>query len=73
VTYKLSFAEEVKYLHNHLGLSQKALDEALGVSFATINHWEVGHTEPHKLVRKYFEAYKAKIKKLGQSDDPASM
>jgi len=68
-----SFAEEVKNLRNQLGLSQKALARALGVSFATINRWEMGHTEPHNLVREHFEAYKAKMTKTGLSNDPASM
>jgi putative transcriptional regulator len=57
------FALEVKTLRNTLGLSQKALAQALGVSYATINRWEMGHTEPHNLVREHFEAYKARIEK----------
>lgn len=73
VISKYSFAEEVKDLRNYLGLSQKALAKALGVSFATINRWEMGHTEPHNLVREHFEAYKAKMTKSGPSNDPASM
>lgn len=54
-------------------MSQKALAKALGVSYATINRWEMGHTEPHNLVREHFESYKAKKIKSGPSNDPASM
>lgn len=68
-----SFSDEVKTLRNVLGLSQKAFAQALGVSYATINRWEMGHTEPHNLVREHFEAYKARMIKTGPSDDPASM
>lgn len=69
----LSFAEEVKELRRFLSISQKELAKALGVSYATINRWEMGHTEPHNLVREHFEAYKARMIKSGPSNDPASM
>jgi DNA-binding transcriptional regulator YiaG len=69
---KSTFAKEVKKFRNTLGISQKALAQALGVSFATINRWERGHTEPHNLVRKHFEAYKAKTFEAGSVDDSAS-
>lgn len=68
-----SFAEEVKELRRFLRISQKELAKALGVSYATINRWEMGHTEPHNLVREHFEAYKARMIKSGPSNDPASM
>lgn len=67
------FADDVKRLRILLGMSQKALAKALGVSYATINRWEMGHTEPHNLVREHFEAYKAKKIKSGPPNDPASM
>lgn len=54
------FAEDVKKLRMTLGLSQKTFALELGVSYATINRWEKGHSEPHKLVRDHFEAYKMK-------------
>lgn len=68
-----SFANDVKALRNALGLSQKALAQDLGVSYATINRWEMGHTEPHNLVREHFESYKDKMTKKGLSNDPAPM
>ncbi|MGB4587428.1 MAG: helix-turn-helix domain-containing protein [Rectinemataceae bacterium] len=70
---KSVFANEVKTFRNTLGLNQKALAQALGVSYATINRWERGHTEPHNLVREHFEAYKAKAIEAGSVDDSASM
>jgi DNA-binding transcriptional regulator YiaG len=57
------FADDVKKLRHTLGLSQKALALALGVSYATINRWEMGHTEPHNVVREHFEAFKTKMLK----------
>ena len=56
-----SFAEEVKTLRARLGLSQQAFAKALGVSFSTVNRWEMGHTEPHNLVREHFEAFKNRM------------
>jgi len=56
-----SFAEEVKTLRERLGLSQQAFAKALGVSFSTVNRWEMGHTEPHKLVREHFESFKNRM------------
>jgi len=73
VLQKSVFANEVKDFRKSLGLSQKVLAEKLGVSYATINRWEMGHTEPHNLVREHFEAYKAKMTKLGSDHDPASV
>jgi putative transcriptional regulator len=55
------FAGEVKELRTSLSMSQKAFAEALGVSYATVNRWEMGHSEPHRLVREHFEAYKARM------------
>lgn len=69
---KSVFAKEVKKFRNTLGVSQKALAQALGVSYATINRWERGHTEPHNLVREHFEAYKAKTIEANSADDSAS-
>lgn len=60
------FADDVKNLRNKLGLSQKALAQALGVSYATINRWEMGRTEPHYVVREHFESFKAKMTKKEQ-------
>jgi putative transcriptional regulator len=55
------FSDEVKALRISLSMSQKAFAEALGVSYATVNRWENGHSEPHKVVREHFKAYKAKV------------
>jgi putative transcriptional regulator len=68
-----SFADEVKTLRKALCLSQKAFAQALGVSYATVNRWEMGHTEPHNLVREHFEAYRTKMTKSGPDNDSASM
>jgi len=40
---------QIKKLRADLGLTQQALAEKLGVSFATVNRWENGQTKPSQL------------------------
>ncbi len=40
--------QNIKELRQTLGLSQQALAELLGVSFATVNRWENGKAKPQK-------------------------
>ncbi len=40
--------DEIRRLRARLGLSQTELAERLGVSFATVNRWENGHTKPYR-------------------------
>jgi putative transcriptional regulator len=56
-----NFPEIVKEVRKKLGLSQKALAQALGVSFATVNRWENGRTMPSKLALRQFEQFCAKM------------
>ena len=41
--------ELVKYIRNSLGMSQQEFASKLGVTFATINRWENGHSTPNML------------------------
>ena len=45
----ISFSEQVKAIRTTLNLSQEELAHAIGVSFATVNRWENGKTEPSKM------------------------
>ncbi len=47
----------VKEIRRQLGLSQEELAHALGVSFATVNRWENGKTNPSKLARNQFRLF----------------
>lgn len=38
----------VRAIRRALGLTQEALARRLGVSFATVNRWEGGHTRPQR-------------------------
>lgn len=51
------FASKVKALREQLALSQEDLAKALGVSFATVNRWENGKTQPSKLAKNQFERF----------------
>jgi transcriptional regulator with XRE-family HTH domain len=43
------YPEAIKKLRADLGLTQQALADKLGVSFATVNRWENGQTRPSQL------------------------
>ena len=51
------FSEQVKAVRSVLNLSQEELAHALGVSFATVNRWENGKTNPSKLAQRQFEQF----------------
>lgn len=42
----MSFSKEIKTLRQECLLSQKAFAKRLAVSFATVNRWEMGKTQP---------------------------
>jgi len=52
---KEDFGVRVKELREQLHLTQEAMAETLGVSFATVNRWENGWTAPSKLALRQIE------------------
>lgn len=59
------FGSKVKALRGQLSLSQEGLAKELGVSFATVNRWENGKTNPSKLAKNQFELFCLEQKKQG--------
>ena len=53
----MTFGEKVKQVREELKLSQEEMAKALGVSFATINRWENGHTHPTYEALQRFEKF----------------
>ena len=49
------FCARVKELREQLNLTQEAMAETLGVSFATVNRWENGWTAPSKLALRQID------------------
>ncbi len=49
------FGTQVKELRERLNLTQEAMAETLGVSFATVNRWENGWTAPSKLALRQID------------------
>ena len=49
--------EKLVYARAVLNLSQQALAQKLGVSFATVNRWEKGHSIPSKFHEIRFERF----------------
>jgi len=52
---KEDFGIRVKALRERLHLTQEAMAETLGVSFATVNRWENGWTVPSKLALRQID------------------
>jgi DNA-binding transcriptional regulator YiaG len=50
------FGAQVKELRERLHLTQEAMAEALGVSFATVNRWENGWTAPSQLALRQIDS-----------------
>jgi DNA-binding transcriptional regulator YiaG len=50
-------AQRVRELHNMMQRSQKKFADALGMTFATINCWENGHTIPSPLALKQIDVF----------------
>ncbi len=63
------FSEQVKAVRTALNLSQEELAHALGVSFATVNRWENGKTNPSKLAQRQFEQFCEVHRKEGNLHD----
>jgi putative transcriptional regulator len=61
-----NFPETVKEVRRQLALSQEELAHALGVSFATANHWENGKGVPSKLAQRQFEQFCEQMNKQGK-------
>lgn len=53
----MTFAEKIRFLRGKLYISQQALAKELGVSFATVNRWENGHTNPNWMLECKFYDY----------------
>ena len=60
------FSAIVKNVRRQLGISQEALAQELGVSYATIHRWENGKTTPFKLARVQFDAFCLKMNREGR-------
>ena len=58
--------ELVKEVRRQLGISQEDLARELGVSFATVNRWENGKSQPSKLARAQFDAFCKKMTEQGK-------
>ena len=53
----MEFKEKILYVRAKLNLSQTDLANELGVSFQTINRWELGKVSPIKKAEYAFELY----------------
>jgi SNF2 family DNA or RNA helicase len=43
------YADRIRRLRGEIGLTQQAMADRLGISFATVNRWENGQTKPSRL------------------------
>jgi len=65
------YPQQIKKLRVDLGLTQQALAEKLGVSFATVNRWENGQTKPSKLSWTQFRHLESTIAEEASPDRKA--
>ncbi|MFC1818250.1 helix-turn-helix domain-containing protein [Thermodesulfobacteriota bacterium] len=61
-----NFADQVKSVRKQLGISQEELARKLGVSFATVNRWENGRTNPIMLAKTQFDEFCKKMTGQGR-------
>ena len=62
------FSALVLKVRTRLGLSQEAMAQEFGVSFATINRWENGKTLPSNLARARFQSHCEELATTGSLD-----
>lgn len=53
----MEFKYKILKVRETLFISQAVLAKKLGVSFATVNRWEKGHTEPNLITKAKFEQF----------------
>ena len=58
--------ELVKEVRKQLTLSQEDLARKLGISFATVNRWENGKSQPSKLAKAQFDNFCARMIRQGK-------
>ena len=72
----------IKQIRNHLNMSQTEFADWIGVSFATVNRWENGHSIPNKLaqtklyevcIEKKIPVYEMILDKIKQAADNISL
>ena len=51
------FSEEIKQLRQRLFMSQTAFAQELGVSYTTVNRWEMGRAKPTYNTMKLIDDY----------------
>lgn len=63
------YPQTIRKLRAHIGVTQQALAERLGVSFATVNRWENGQTKPSQLSWNQLRQLEAEQTKEGPSQE----
>ncbi len=53
----MQFKDKVIKTREILFISQKTLADKVGVSFATVNRWEQGRTEPNVVTKAKFDLF----------------
>ena len=53
----MDFKKKIKLVRRELGYSQEQMARELGVSFATINRWENGKSEPRQIALNTFKRF----------------
>ena len=63
----------IKTVREQLDLSQEDLAREIGVSYATVNRWENGHTTPSRLAKANLNAFCAEMVRQGKLKLPPEL
>ena len=63
---------EIRKLRKQLSLTQEEFAHEIGVTFATVNRWENGKSEPSRLALRVLTALNAKIAAAGRKSSGRS-
>ena len=59
--------DRIKALRRSAGMTQEDMAHELGVTFATMNRWENGHSIPSRLAGKQLDAFAERICQGGEA------
>jgi DNA-binding transcriptional regulator YiaG len=56
--------ERIRELRLNLNMTQENFAHEIGVTFATVNRWENGRTQPNKVAQKVLKQLERKLRRM---------
>jgi len=54
----------IRELRQNLKMTQENFAHEIGVTFATVNRWENGRTQPNKVAQKVLKQFERKLRRM---------